>query len=156
MRQAARATALLLLALACSGGPGTPEARVRARLAKAEAAAEARDAGALRELISEGYADAHGQDRDAVRGIIAFHLLRNRSVHLLTSTRNVRVGDAGTAEVEVYAAMAGTPITGPEALAGLRADLYRFDLRLEEETDGEWRVVSAVWERAMPADFLPR
>ena len=49
--------------------------------------------------------------------------------------------------------MAGTPIAGPEALAGLRADLYRFDLRLGEEPDGEWRVRSAEWRPAAVDDF---
>ena len=48
---------LLALAVGCGSEPETPEARVRALLARAEAAAEARDVAALAECISERYAD---------------------------------------------------------------------------------------------------
>jgi DNA-binding GntR family transcriptional regulator len=126
---------------------------VRAVLAALEAGAEARDAAAMKEHVSERYRDARGQDRRAVAALVAFHFLRNRSVHLLVRVRAVEIAPPGEARVDAVVAMAGVPIATPEALVGLRADLYRFELRLREEDDGAWRVVSADWHPARVEDF---
>jgi hypothetical protein len=125
---------------------------VRAVVAALEDGAEARDADALRERVSERYRDARGQDRRAASALVAFHFLQNRSVHLLVRVREVAIAPDGEARVDALVAMAGVPIPAPEALAGLRADLHRFDLRLREE-DGEWRVVWADWQPATLDDF---
>jgi hypothetical protein len=149
-----RALALAALAsLACSPDPDSPEARVRAVLAALEAGAEARDAGSMKEHVSERYRDARGQDRRAATALVAFHFLQNRSVHLLVRVRSVAIASDGAARIDAVVAMAGVPIPAPEALAGLRADLYRFDLRLREEDDGAWRIVWAEWHPATLDDF---
>jgi hypothetical protein len=125
---------------------------VRATLAAIEQAAEARDVGALKEHLSDQYADDRGQDKRAVAGLATFHFMRNRSVYLLTLVRQVRVESPGEARAEALVALAGRPIPGPEALAGLRADLYRFDVELREE-DGAWRVTRAGWAPAGAEEF---
>ena len=125
---------------------------MRAVLSAIETAAEARDVGALREHVSESYSDRRGNDARALAGIATFHFMQHRSVHLLTRVRHVEVSAPGEARAVALVAMAGTPIPGPEALAGLRASLYYFDVRLREE-DGTWRVASAEWEPATADDF---
>lgn len=142
----------LALALACSGDPETPEARVRAVLGGIERAAEARDVAALKEHLSEDYADDRGQDKRAVAGLATFHFMRNQSLHLFTLVREVQLPAPGEARAQALVAMAGRPIPGPEALAALRADLYRFDVELREE-GGEWRVVRAAWAPAAADEF---
>ena len=122
-------------------------------LAGLEAGAEARDAGAMKGHVSESYADAQGNDERAIAQLVAFHLLRNQSVYLLTRVRNVAIMAPGQGSAEVYVAMAGTPIAGPEALVGLRADLYRFDIQLASEPDDAWRIRSAQWRPAAVDDF---
>jgi len=139
--------------LACAPDASTPEERIRAVLAALEAGAEKKSAGAIKEHVSELYADAQGNDKRAIAQLVAFHLLRNQSVYLLTRVRSVEIEAPGAARAEVLVAMAGTPIAGPEALLGLRADLYRFDLRLAEESDGAWRIRSAEWRPAAVGDF---
>lgn len=151
MLRAALAAGVALV-LACADAPETPEERVRAVLGAIEAAAEARDVGALKEHLSESYRDDRGNDARAVAGIATFHFMQNRSVHLLTRVRHVEVAAPGEARAVALVAMAGTPIPGPEALPGLRANLYSFDVRLAEE-DGSWRVTSARWEPATADDF---
>ena len=148
---AARCAAVVLV-LACSGDPASPEERVRAVLAAIETAAEARDVGALRAHVSEGYADPRGNDAQALARIATFHFMQNRSVHLLSRVRELEVTAPGEARAEALVAMAGAPIPGPEALPALRASLYRFEVRLREE-DGEWRVASAEWQPAVADDF---
>ena len=149
----AAALVLAAAALACGGGEETPEAAVRRTLAAIEAAAEARDPGALAEHLSQHYADPHGNDRDAVRRIAAFHLLRNQSLHTLVRVRELAIPEPGRAEVDALVAMAGTELADAEALATVRADLYRFAVTLREEEPRVWRVVSATWRPASLDDF---
>lgn len=148
-------TALLfaaLLAVACSPAADTPEDRVRSVLAALEAAAQSRDAAAMKEHVSEAYADTYGNDKRAVGGIVGLHLLRNQSIHLLTRVRSIAIAEPGRADVTALVAMAGTPIPSPELLPALRADLYRFDLELREEA-GSWRITRAQWHPASIAEF---
>ena len=154
-RRGLAAGVLLALAcgLACAPDANSPEERIRAVLAALEAGAEAKQASAMKQHVSEAYRDAQGNDKRAIAQLVAFHLLRNQSVYLLTRVRSVAIEAPGQGSAEVLVAMAGTPIAGPEALVGLRADLYRFDLRLAEEPDGDWRVRSAEWRRAAIDDF---
>jgi hypothetical protein len=139
-------------AIACQRDEPTAHDRILATLAAAEQAAEAGDAAALKSGISDAYRDAAGRDKQAVGAIVGLHLLQQRSVHLLTRVVSVAVEPPGEARAEVLVAMAASPIDGPELLAGVRADLYRFDLSLREE-NGNWRVVSAAWRPAVLDDF---
>lgn len=153
--QRALATLALLatvVALACQRDEPTAHDRVLATLAGAEKAAEAGDAGLLKSRISESYRDASGRDKQAVAAIVGLQLLQQRSVHLLTRVVSLEIGPPAEARAEVLVAMAGSPIDGPELLAGVRADLYRFDLVLRDE-DGVWGVVSAAWRPAALDDF---
>jgi hypothetical protein len=143
----------VVLALACGGAEDTPEAAVRRTLAAIEAAAGAKDAGAMAAHVSADYADPQGNDRDAVRRIAAFHLLRNQSVHTLVRVREVVIAEGGHAEADALVAMAGTAIPDADVLATVRADLYRFTVSLREEEPGVWRVTSATWRPAALDDF---
>ena len=144
---------LAALALAgCSGGEPTPEERVRAVLAELEAAGEARDVGLLKPHISEAYKDENGNDRRALLGLATAHFMRNQSVYLLVRVNDVVLAEPGQARVDAFVALAGQPIRDATALPELRADLYRFDLRLRDE-DGEWRVTAADWRPATLVDF---
>jgi hypothetical protein len=152
-RRRALAAALAAFSLACGGERDTPEAAVRRTLAAIEEAAGAKDVGAIVEHVSPEYADPQGNDREAVRRIAAFHLLRNQSVHTLVRLREVTIAEPGRAEVDALVAMAGTEIPDADVLATVRADLYRFALALREEEPGVWRVSSATWHPATRDDF---
>jgi hypothetical protein len=145
-----------LLAIAtlfgCGGPAGSPEEEIRSLVAEAIRAAEERDIGALKDLISEGYADEQGRDKRAVGATIGFYLLRHRAVHVLTRVREVTFPEADAAEANVLAAMAGDAIASVDSLPGMRADLYRFELRLARE-DGDWRVRFASWQPAKLKEF---
>jgi hypothetical protein len=144
--------AALLTLLACSEAPQSPEERVRAALEAVEEAAEARDVAALKEHISDSYADARGNDKQKLAGLATFHFMQNRGVHLLLEVRKVVVEVPGEARAAALVAMAGRPIAGREALPGLNASLYYFDVELAEE-DGDWRITRATWSPATIDDF---
>jgi hypothetical protein len=140
--------------LACGSKPDTPEGRVRALFEKAEVAAEARDLGTLRELISANYMDDRGHDKQAIVGILYYHFLRNQSVHLLTRVHGIAFPERAKAEATVFVATAGQPIHGTGELLRLRADLFRFDLTLADEGRGAWKVTRGTWRRVEMSDFL--
>ena len=155
-----RAALPVLILAACSADPDSPEAQVRALISRAESAAEKKDIGTLKGLISEGYSGEQGQDRRAVAGLLTYYFLRHQTIHLFTRIQTVEFADPehanpGSARTSVLVAMAGTPMLVVDDLARLRADLYRFDFDLVREDDGEWRVARAAWSRATRSDFLP-
>jgi hypothetical protein len=138
---------------ACSPGRDNPEAQVRALLAQGETAAEKKESGVLRQLISEKYSDSQGQDKKAVDAVLRYYFLRNQSIHLLTRIRQISFPQPDLAQADVMVAMAGQPISDAEELERLRADLHRFEITLARE-NGEWKVIRAEWRRAEFADFL--
>jgi hypothetical protein len=152
MRKQLFALAALAL-IACSSEPDSPEAAVRATLAAVEAAATERDVGRFRGQISDAYADARHNDKQSLVQLAGFHLLRNQAVYTFSSIQTIDTGKPGRAEVQALVALAGRPIPDAEALASLRADLFRFDVQLQEEAPGVWRVVAADWKPATLSDF---
>jgi len=147
---------LLLAALAlnaCRGERLSPEDQIRARISLAVTAAEQKDLGTLRDMISDQFRDEQGQDRRAVENILRVHFLRNESLHFLTRVVSVTLASPDRAEAVVLAAMAGVPITSEADLPGLRADLHRFEISFVRE-DKTWRVRHAAWRRADPGEFI--
>lgn len=144
---------LFPLLVSCSTERNTPEAQVRALLARGEAAAEKKESAILRQMISEKYSDSQGQDKKTVESILRYYFLRNESIHLLTRIQQITIPKPGAAQAIVMVAMAGQPIANPEELERLRADLHRFEITLARES-GEWKVTRAEWRRAEFADFL--
>lgn len=147
---------LLVLALAlpagCRDAPD-PERALRELIRSAEAAAEAKDLGALRGFLSERYGDAEGNDRRRIEALLRVWLLRHGTIHLVTRVQAVRFPAADRAEAVVLVAMAGERIAEDADLAGLRGDLYRFDLGFAAER-GDWKLVRAAWRPFEPRDLL--
>jgi hypothetical protein len=145
---------LCILLPACAEKPRGPEAQLRATVAAAERAAEAKNLGAVKALISQRYADDRGQDRKAIEGILTLTFLRNQTIYLLTRVDSIELPEPKRAQLRVFVAMAGGPLSGAADLLRMRANLYRFDLDLEEEEEGDWKLTSADWRPAKPEDFL--
>jgi hypothetical protein len=148
---------LLVLTLcllgACSSEPDSPEAQVRALLKHGEAAAEKKEGGVLRQLISEKYSDSEGQDKKAIEAILRYYFLRNESIHLFTRVQSITFPKPARALAVVLVAMAGQPISGTQEFERLHADLHRFEITLAREGE-EWKVIRAEWRRAEIGDFL--
>ena len=144
---------IIVLALAACSRQSSPEAEIRAAIARAQAAAEERNVRALRALIADDYADDRGLDRKAVENLIRLEVLRHQSVHLFVRIRGIEFPEPDRALVSVAAAMAGRPVANAGELVGLNADLYRFDLEWVRR-GGEWQVRRADWKPARLDDFL--
>jgi hypothetical protein len=141
------AAAVLLGGLAaCGGEPGTPEARVRAWLETGQAAAEARDVGALKDMIAEDYQDEDGHDKQALVNYIRALMLRNQVVHVFMDVESIEMVSPEWARVSLVAALAGRKAE-QDPVWQSRADLYRFELEILGE-DGDFELVRAEWRSA--------
>jgi hypothetical protein len=143
---------IVLLATACGRG-GSPEDQVKRFVKAGEEAAEARDIGALKELISEEYADGRGRSRRDIVAIAARYLLSNRDIHILTRIGELVFSGPDRVDLVLFVAMTGRNVSDLDTLLNMRADLYRFDLRLARE-GGHWRLAGADWREAGPEDFF--
>ncbi|MEX0824162.1 MAG: hypothetical protein WD001_00940 [Woeseia sp.] len=137
---AAIALSLCALVAACGGPRGTPEEALRAWVERAGQAAGEKDRGIIVDMISPSYADARGNDRDAIDRMIRVYFLRQRDIALLTTINDITVRGETAAVVDVTAGMAGTN----SGTFGFRADAYRFELELEAH-DGDWLLIGARW-----------
>lgn len=145
---------LVLLVAAGAGCKRRPALDQQARdlMNRLEQAAEAGDLDQLRELLSPRFT---GPD-DLARGPALLLLrarLRERPVHILSRVLSLEVmpGEKRVA-AEVLTALAAVPMSGPDQLANLEADVLRWRLDLVVE-DGDLVVGSARWEPARPFDF---
>lgn len=128
---------VLLMSAGCRNEP--PEAALRATIDRMQAAAEARDAGAMAEAVSEEFIGPDGMDRDQFRRTLALVWLRDQQVGVQLGPLDVKlVGDGAT--VGFTAGTSGGAGWLPE-----RGQLHRVNTgwRLE---GGEWMLVSASWE----------
>jgi hypothetical protein len=110
-------------------------------VAEAETLAEARDAGELRALVADDYADSSGRDAADLRNLLHAWLLAHPSVNLLTRIDSVELEGTEQARVQVTVGMLGREARG-ESDWELAADIERLDIRLARES-GDWRVIAA-------------
>ena len=139
-----RAVALCLsVALGGCSDPTTPEAEVRAVILRAEEAAESRDVGDIRPLISSEYSDKRGYDKDQIQDLLRLLFLTHQSIHLAVHVESIEWPSADVAKVVALVGMADTADILPDV------DLYQFDVELENQGDGEWLLVKADWRRGL-------
>jgi hypothetical protein len=145
-----------LCAFLLTGCKGRKSARdlINEAIAGAEEAAEEKDLSRLKDVISERYSDASGNDRAMLVRMLQLRFLQARSIHLLVRVPAIHLPAPDRAEATVLVGMASSPIAGPQQLASLSADVYRFELVLAQEGSATWRVVSASWSPAQPSEFF--
>ncbi len=114
---------------------------MRALAHEAVAAAEARDASALKGLVADDYADSRDRDAGDIRALLHAWLVAHPSVNLLTRVDSIELEGTELARVEVTVGLLGREAKG-ESDWGLAADVERLELRLASD-GGDWRVVSA-------------
>lgn len=145
-------TATSLLLSSCSFEK-SPEDQVRAYIAAGEEAAEARDIGALKELISEKYADDHKRTRQDIIAISYRYFLANKNIHIFSRIAKLEFPESDKAQLQLFVAMTGQDVSDLDSLLNMQADLYRFDLQLVLDND-DWKLISAEWQPAGPEDFF--
>lgn len=128
---------LVALSAGCSREP--PEQALRDTIARMQAAAEARDAGALAEDIAEDFAGPEGMDRERFRQYLGLLWFRDKQSGVQLGPLEVElIGDRAKVGFTAVA-------TGGEGWMPERAQVYQVSTgwRLE---DGDWKLISARWE----------
>lgn len=131
--------------LLCSCGGEDPEQELRRLLADAEAAAEARDTGHFRGLISESYRDARGNDRDRLVNLLRGYFLTHQKVEILTRIEEIAIAADDAASATLGVALVGQR-SGAQRLSGFSGELDTLELELVRE-DGDWHIIGADWNR---------
>jgi len=78
--------------------------------------------------------------------------MRSKSIHVLLRLHSASQVEDGI-QAKVLVALAARPIDDPALLPRLNADIYWFDIVLKK-SDGDWKLLSAVWHQAMVDDFV--
>ena len=134
-----------MLVSACEASD--PEAEIRALLAAAEEAAEARDVGFFGDALGEGFRDARGNDRDELIRMVRGFFIANQRIEIVSRIDEIVLEGEDAARAVVHAGMVGQR-TGAALIHGIDADLYRFELELVND-GGDWQIIGADYRRAL-------
>jgi len=139
----------VLLLQACSDTAQSPEDEIRQFVESAVEAAENRDLDDLSDLIHAKYVDQKGYEKKQLEGLLRAYFFRHKDLYLFTKIEEIDLYAEDQATVLLYVAMAGSVISDIDAMAALRARIYRFELQLAREDDwllqrASWRPASAV------------
>lgn len=142
-----------------------PEDRIRKTFQDAAHAAEQRKVDQVVAVLSDrfqGGGEGMRASRDEVRRLLALELLRGQWVSVTISSAQVIVdGKRARANVDALLSRAEDRKKGLGSLLPGEASVHRFQLELEEEEPGTWRVVSGGWrqvglEEALSGPEAPR
>ncbi len=141
-----------LLAVAACAGPESPQAKLDAFLAKAVAAAEARDTSEIMGLVAEDYQDAQGRGRDEMRRYLMGMFLRYGSVHVDLETVDIPQLTDLSGQVELSLGLAGQRgDNNPLWSLGARRHLLRLEV-VAEGKDAPFQLLRASWRPAEVRD----
>ena len=146
LRNCLVAGAMAAVLLSGCGGEEGPEQQLRAVVAEAEAAGEARSPRAVLKLLAPDFRAGDGADAATLERYLRGWFLAHPSVHLLTRVERLEVLADALAELDVTVAMLGSEA---DASFDLAADVYLVEPTLAREGD-EWLVTRADWKPARP------
>jgi hypothetical protein len=143
----ARTVAGLLLSLAVAGAVYalwpkeqlSPEDQIRSLVAKTVAAAEKRDVGEVVEALDERFRGPGGAGKAEVKQLLVGQFFRAQQVVVMNPLLEVSAATPTSGHFK------GTFVFARDG-AAIDASKYEIEADLEK-VDGEWRLVSASWNR---------
>ena len=129
---------LLLIVSACSRSD--PEQAVRAQLEALQQAIDARDAGAVEDLLAEDFIGNEGMDRRGAKQLAAAVFLRHREIGARLGPVTVELRGEGEAIARFSVLATG----GSGGLLPEQGQVYQVQTgwRLQ---DGDWKLLNASW-----------
>ena len=136
------ATLAIVATIAVAGcGGDTPEQAVRRQVEAMQGAIDAREAGAVADLLAEDFVGNDGMDRRGARQLAAAVFLRHRDIGARLGPVKVELRGQGDAIARFDVLATG----GSGGLLPERGQVYRVETgwRL---ADGEWQLLNATWK----------
>jgi hypothetical protein len=109
---------------------------------EAEAAAEERDAAALRAFVADDYKDPGGRDAADVRNLLHTYLIAHPSLRLITRIDSIEIEGKELARLKVTVGVLAREADS-KSNWDLAVEVRRLDVRLAREGGGDWRVIRA-------------
>ena len=97
------------------------------------------------------YRDPKGYNKKQLANLLGAYFFRHKNIYLFTKIDAIELLTENEAVVRLHVAMAGSVIADTDALAGLRARLYQFELQLVKQDN--WLLRQALWMPAKLGDF---
>jgi len=139
-----RGLSTLAAVMACASLTGCAardaDAEVRALVAAAERAAEARDTGFFRDVVAESYADTRGNGRDEIIDLVRGFFFLNTSLEVINRIDEIVLAGDEAATVTLQTAVLGR--SAGRGVLGVDADLYAIELELVRQGSA-WRIIGA-------------
>ncbi len=139
------AWSVLAVLTACESADPTSE--LQQLIESIEIAAEQRDSGYFRGLLSDRYTDTRGNDRERLIDTIRGYFLTHQSIEIVTWIRSIALKGTDAAEVSLLAGLLDQR-AGESSLSGYGGRLYDIELELVEKS-GDWQIIGARWERSL-------
>jgi len=123
-----------------------PDAELRELVAAATAAAEARDTGHFRALLSDAYVDSSGRRKQDLTDLIRGYFFVTSDIDVVNRIQQVTLNGDDAAEIVLQSGLLARGRSG--SILDLDGKLYRIELELVRESGG-WRIIGAQWERIL-------
>lgn len=140
--------AAILLLAGCSSPP--PEQALRESVAQLEAAIEARDPGALVDVLAGDFIGPGGMDRSGARRLAQLTFLRNKDVTVALGPLDIDIVDAagkdGAATMHATVVFTAALAGGSGRWLPDAGSVYRVETGWRHD-GGDWVLASARWER---------
>ena len=132
--------ALLVVAGLAACNRTSPEQAVRAQVDAMQVAIDARDAGAIDDLLADDFIGNQGMDRRGVRQLAAAVFLRNRDVSAKVGPVSVEL----RGETDAIARFSVLATGGSGGFLPENGQLYQVETGWRA-VDGEWKLLTANW-----------
>lgn len=145
---------ILIAILSCSKNL-TPDGELISRtIREAAQAAQIKDVKGVLKYISPSYKDPMGNDRDAIKGILLYHFLRNETLSIFIVKEDIEAkGGKGKARLKVIFTGEKKPSQEIQELAKNSLGIYMFEIAFKKEK-GRWLATSAIWNEIGFRDLL--
>ncbi len=142
----------VVLALALGCHKESEQDKVKKVITNLQKAAEEKDIKKIINSLSKNYDDPQGNNYDGIKGLVLAYFYQYPKISMYIPSLDVSAEDASARAIfEAVLTSRGSaesiPAVLPESLG-----LYAFDMSLKKES-GEWKVVSAKWERIGDAEI---
>ncbi len=138
-------TALLCAASLHGCHRDTEQERIRKIIQKVQKAAEKKDIRTILAHLSQTYADPQGNNRNGIKDLLLVYFFRYPTVAVFITDLEISV-KSPSASATFQAVLTGNQKNGTGTVIPESLGLYRFEVKFILE-NGEWKVVSAQWQR---------